>query len=76
MYRFGDGDGERRGQWVTDFEILKISNSEFSHHLAISYKIWLIKLKRTEIKVIGTDSIKERSWEGRDAFTWRPKSLG
>lgn len=76
MYRFGDGDGERRGQWVTDFEILKISNSEFSHHVAISHKIWLIKLKRTEIKVIGTDSIKERSWEGRDAFTWRPKSLG
>ena len=56
--------------------MLKISNSEFSHHVAISHKIWLIKLKRTEIKVIGTDSIKEQSWEGRDAFTSRPKSLG
>lgn len=27
---------------VRDFEILKISNSEFSHHAAISPKIWLI----------------------------------
>lgn len=34
------------------------------------------QLKRTEIKVIGTDSIKEWSWEGRDASTWMPKCLG
>lgn len=76
MSRFGDGGGGRKGQWVTNFEILKICNSEFSHHAAISHKIWLIKLKGTEVKVIGTDSTKEHSWEGRDAFTWRPKSLG
>lgn len=34
------------------------------------------QLKRTEIKVTGTDSIKELSWEGRDASLWMPKSLG